>query len=169
MPTYGKVFCIIDFGRAIFRVGETWFVSDDYERGGDADGQYIFHHLQRSGRKEVYPNPSFDLCRYAVSILDALYPEQPAEIPDGAILSKEGEWTVKETKSPFWNLIWSWLVDDKGANVLREENGEERFPDFDLYIHIAEHVHSAKPQEQIFKEIFKGFQSDGDGEYPLFC
>ena len=37
IPTYGKIFRIIDFGRAIFRVGEKWFVSDDYEEGGDAE------------------------------------------------------------------------------------------------------------------------------------
>lgn len=175
VPTYGKIFCIIDFGRAIFRVQDTWFISDDYERGGDAEGQYTFDHLKKSGREVVYPNPSFDLCRYAVSILEALYPEQPTEKLDGAVLSEEGDWRVMETESPFWNLIWSWLIDDHGRNVLREADGEERFPDFDLYIHIAEHVHNAKPQDQIHKEIFKSFLIDpknvGDWEtvYPLFC
>lgn len=175
VPTYGKIFCIIDFGRSVFRVQDTWFISDDYERGGDAEGQYLFNGLKKSGRDDVYPNPSFDLCRYAVSILEALYPEQPIEKLDGAVLSEEGEWRVMETESPFWNLIWSWLIDDEGRNVLREPDGAERFPDFDLYIHIAEHVHGAKPQEQIHKEIFKGFLIDakdvGEWEtvYPLFC
>ena len=174
VPTYGKIFCIIDFGRSVFRVQDKWFISDDYERGGDAEGQYTFEHLKKSGRAEIYPNPSFDLCRYSVSILEALYPEQPIERLDGAVLSDEGGWRVMETESPFWNLIWSWLIDDKGCNVLRDSDGTERLPDFDLYIHIAEHVHNARPQDQIHKEIFKGFLFDakdiGEWEtvYPLF-
>ena len=174
VPTFGKIMCLIDFGRAVYRVGEQWFVSDDYDMGGDAEGQYVFGHLLKSGRP-IYPNPSFDLCRYAVSVIDALYPEQPAEKPDGAILSQEGLWKVNETVSPFWNLLWSWLIDDNGNNVLREEYGEERFPDFDLYQHISEKVTNCKPQDQIRKEIFSGFQIARDSIgadvklYPLFC
>jgi hypothetical protein len=174
VPTFGKIMCLIDFGRSVYRVGEQWFVSDDYDMGGDAEGQYVFGNLLKGG-KPIYPNPSFDLCRYAVSVIDALYPEQPAEKPDGAILSQEGLWKVNETVSPFWNLLWSWLIDDNGNNVLREEYGEERFPDFDLYQHISEKVTNCKPQDQIRKEIFSGFQIARDSIgadvklYPLFC
>ena len=175
VPTFGKIMCLIDFGRAVYRVKEQWFVSDDYDMGGDAEGQYIFGSLLKGSEKPIYPNPSFDLCRYAVSVIDALYPEQPAEKPDGAILSQEGLWKVNETVSPFWNLLWSWLIDDNGNNVLREEYGEERFPDFDLYQNISEKVTNCKPQDQIRKEIFSGFHVARDSLgsevklYPLFC
>lgn len=173
VPTYGKIFRIIDFGRAIFRVGEKWFISDDYEEGGDADGQYNFGPLANHKEPMIYPNPSFDLCRYAVSVLEALYPEVPIENLEGVILSKEDDWTIHETVSPLWNLLWTWLVDEEGKNVLRDEDGTERFPDFDLYQHISQHVFSAKPQEQIHKTIFSQFVSKdvGDWEtvYPLFC
>jgi hypothetical protein len=173
VPTYGKIMCIIDFGRSIFRLGEEWYISDDYERGGDAEGQYSFDYLQKPGEKTIYPNPSFDLCRYAVSVIDALYPEQPTEKLDGAVLSKEGRWTVHETESPFWNLLWSWTIDDRGRNVLRDEDETERFPNFDLYQHISEHVSSCKPQDQIHKEIFAGFKVPSvpadTKKYPLFC
>jgi hypothetical protein len=174
VPTYGKIFRIIDFGRAIFRVGEKWFISDDYEEGGDADGQYNFGPLKNAKEPEIYPNPSFDLCRYAVSVLEALYPEMPIENLEGAVLSKEDDWVVRETVSPLWNLLWTWLVDEEGKNVLRDEDGTERFPDFDLYQHISQHIFNAKPQEQIHKEIFREFVSKGEvGDwetvYPLFC
>jgi hypothetical protein len=177
VPTYGKILCLIDFGRAIFRLGETWYYSDDYECGGDAEGQYRFGPLAK-GEKPLYPNPSFDLCRYAVSVIDVLYPDQPAELLEGGVISNEGTWTVKETESPFWNLLWSWLIDDRGKNVLKDEDGEERFPDFDLYQHISEHVTNCKPQDQIHRDIFAGFKvpANAEGElsavvkkYPLFC
>ena len=175
VPTYGKIFRIIDFGRAIFRVGEKWFISDDYEEGGDADGQYNFGPLANPKEPIINPNPSFDLCRYAVSVIEALYPEMPIENLEGAVLSKEDDWVVRETVSPLWNLLWTWVVDDEGKNVLRDEDGTERFPDFDLYQQISQHVFSAKPQEQIHKKIFEEFVSQekgvGDWEtvYPLFC
>jgi hypothetical protein len=175
IPTYGKLFRIIDFGRAIFRVGEKWFISDDYEEDGDAEGQYNFGPFQKKEKDAVYPNPSFDLCRYSVSILEGLFPERPEAKADGLLLSKEGDWEVRETEHPLFNLLWSWLIDDEGKNVLQDEDYTERFPDFDLYSHISCHVFSAKPQEQITKDIFKNYKVKaseiGDWEtiYPLFC
>jgi hypothetical protein len=177
VPTYGKIFRIIDFGRAIFRVGEKWFISDDYEEGGDADSQYNFGASTNPKEPIVYPNPSFDLCRYAVSVIEALYPEMPVENLDGNILSSEDDWIIHDTVSPLWNLLWSWLIDTDGKNVLRDEDGTERFPDFDLYEHISKSIFSAKPQEQIHKDIFSEFvlkgndANVGDWEtvYPLFC
>ncbi len=175
VPTYGRILRLIDFGRAIFRVGEEWFISDDYERGGDAEGQYNFGRIQRERKPTIYPNPSFDLCRYAVSIMEALFPEMPIENLEGAILSQEGNWLVRETESPLWNLLWTWLLDSDGKNVLREENGDERFPDFDLYQHITENVTNVKPQDQLHRPIFSSYtvpaNSVGDWEtiYPLFC
>jgi hypothetical protein len=177
IPTFGKIFRIIDFGRAIFRVGDKWFASDDYETGGDAEGQYNFEAIRtmRESKPKVYPNPSFDLCRYAVSVLEGLFPSRPAELLDGLLLSKEGDWEIRETESPLFNILWSWTMDDHGCNVLHDENYNERFPDFELYIHIAKHVHGAKPQEQLQKTLFDQFKMDvskvGEWEtvYPLFC
>ena len=173
VPTYGKILRIIDYGRSIFRVGSKWYASDDYNSGGDAGGQYSFECIKNNNEKKIYPNPSFDLCRYAVSVIEALYPEMPIENLEGQVLSKEEGWTIRETESPLWNLLWSWLIDIDGKNVLRDEDGTERFPDFDLYQHITEKVANAKPQEQIHKDIFKGYKVDAPGDwenvYPLFC
>jgi len=183
IPTFGKIFRIIDFGRSIFRVGEKWFISDDYAKGGDADSMYNFPEQGTMYREEkpiVYPNPSFDLARLAVSVIDALFSEIPDEKKDGLILSQEENWIIKETVSPLYNMLWSWIIDDSGCNILREENGDERFPDFDLYSHGAAHMVAGKPQDQISRDIFKQFRIEQkdieewelDGQngqvYPLF-
>lgn len=174
VPTYGKIMRIIDFGRSVFRVGEKWFISDDYEVGGDAAGQYNFGPAAVPEKPTIYPNPSFDLCRYSVSIIEALFPVQPPEKEGGSVLNTEGDWIIRETKSPLWNLLWSWLLDDKGHNVLNAQDGREKFPDFDLYQHIAEHVFTIKPHEQLRNpafDIFKTKETPGDWEtvYPLFA
>jgi hypothetical protein len=173
IPTYGRILRIIDYGRSAFRIGTQWFVSDDFARGGDAEAQYSFGEFKVDRAEDVYPNPSFDLSRYAVSIMEPLFPKFPAEKEGGEILTQEDSWVIKESVSPLWNLLWSWLVDDKGKNILRNEDGTERFPDFDLYETIAAHVFMAKPQEQVRKEIFKQYSVDeiptGQKVYSLFC
>jgi len=175
IPTYGKILRIIDYGRSVFRIGTQWFVSDDFAKGGDAQAQYSFGEFTIDSSPTVYPNPSFDLSRYAVSIMEPLFPEFPPEKEGGAILNEEGSWKIKETVSPLWNLLWSWLIDDTGKNILRDQGGMERFPDFDLYETIAAHVFTAKPQEQIRKEIFAQYSilpdqvPEGQKVYSLFC
>ena len=174
VPTYGKLFRIIDFGRAIFRINDQLFFSDDFKTGNDAEGQYCFKPLSNKVSTEILPNPSFDLSRLAVSLFDALFPDAPAEKEGGLTLSAEPGLTIEETVSPLYNVLWSWMLDDEGRNVLVEPSGEERFPDFDLYKHIAEHVHGAIPCHQFSKAAFDRFQVNpskvGDvKKWSLFC
>lgn len=174
VPTYGKIFRLIDFGRAIFTVNNVLFVSDDFKKGNDADGQYKFSPLVHNPKDEVPPNSSFDLSRLAVSLFEALFPEKPEDNSSGRILSEEEGLVVRESVSPLYNCLWSWMVDDEDRNILMEADGTERFPDFDLYNHIAAHVHKAVPEEQIRKEAFSRFitkenVSESETAYPLYC
>ena len=177
VPTFGKLFRLIDYGRAIFRINQNIFISDDFKAGNDAEGQYCFKPLHPRPAPEdiVAPNPSFDLCRLAVSLFESLFPDPPAAAEGGKILSSEEDLEVRETVSPLYNILWSWMVDDEGRNVLIEPDGEERFPDFDLYKHIAAHVHGAVPSRQFSSPAFDRFQvkpSDVGGSekvWSLFC
>jgi hypothetical protein len=160
VPTYGKLFRIIDFGRAIFTINSNQFISDDFKAGNDADGQYAFKPLHMRSKQEILPNPSFDLCRLSVSLFEALFPEAPEDKVEGAILSSEEDLEVIETVSPLYNVLWSWLIDDEGRNVLITPSGDERFPDFDLYKHVAAHVHTAVPARQFLHPAFGRFLVD---------
>ena len=158
VPTYGKLFRIIDFGRAIFTINDQLFFSDDFKAGNDAEGQYSFRPLHPKPSPEVLPNPSFDLSRLAVSLFEALFPDTPEKKEGGAQLSSEEGLEVWETESPLYNVLWKWMLDDAGKNVLVEPSGDERFPDFDLYKHIAAHVHDAVPSRQFSEPAFDRFQ-----------
>ena len=174
VPTFGKIFKIIDFGRAIFSVNGAMYISDDFREDNDAGEQYAFSPLCEGYEKEVSPNPSFDLCRLAVSLLGSLFPVKPDEIEDGDVLSKEKGLVVRETVSELYNLLWSFMIDDAGKNIFINPDESERFPNFDLYKHIAEWVHVAVPAEQVGKAIFRGFvisgaiSGEGKRVYPLF-
>jgi len=175
VPTYGKIFRIIDFGRAIFTLNSQMFISDDFKEGNDAEGQYEFVPLVKKVRKEILPNPSFDLCRLAVSMIDGIFPKKPSTVTNGRILSKEKDLTVVETVSPLYNMIWEWMIDDNGENLYINPDGSERFPSFDLYKHIAAAVHRAIPSYQIMNPIFDSYQisasdvAEGTKTYSLFC
>ena len=159
VPTFGKIFTIIDFGRSIFRLGRHLWVSDDHWPDQDAGDQYNFGPFFDHSKPKVSPNPSFDLCRLAVSLIDGLFDEPPQKKKgkETPIMSEEGSWKVYETKSPLYNLLWSWTINDAGQTVYETEEGEEKYEGFDLYIRIAQDVHSAVPKDQLHRPVFQQF------------
>ena len=171
VPTYGKIFRLIDFGRSIFTINGKMFVSDDFRQGNDAAGQYSFTPLFSNPKEICPPNPSFDLARLAVSVFEALFPERPANAPSKVILSEEEGMVVRESVSPLFNILWTWMVDEEDKNILMEPDGTERYPDFDLYKRIAASCKNACPEEQIYKKPFSNFITEEPVTatcYPLF-
>ena len=161
VPTYGKIFHIIDFGRAIFRVGHRQWISDDYIGDNDAAGQYNFGPIYNPRKPKVVPNMSFDLARFAVSCLEEIFPDQPPKKKRSPVkLSEEPGRTMWETTSPLFNMLWNWLLTDKGENVLWDADDEDRYPDFRLYEVIARSCFNAVPSEQLTKAPFAAFRCD---------
>ena len=171
VPTYGKIFRIIDFGRAIFKLNEHTFISDDFSEGNEAEGQYAFEPLVSDPKVVINPNPSFDLCRLAVSLFDGLFPTPPAEKEGGRILNNESGMVIRETESELCNMLWEWMIDDDNKNILISPDGSERFPSFDLYRHIARYIHNAVPSKQLERAMFQKFKTDlatTETCYPMF-
>ena len=80
VPTYGKIFKIIDFGRAIFTFKNKVYKNDVFSRNGEAGGQYSYPHQVSFLKDKVNdrynkigePNYNFDLCRLAMTILEEI-------------------------------------------------------------------------------------------------
>ena len=51
VPTYGKVFKIIDFGRSIYKLKDKVVYSDDFLEGNDAGNQYNFGDFKDESKK----------------------------------------------------------------------------------------------------------------------
>lgn len=175
IPTFGKLFRLIDFGRAIFKVNQTLFFSDDFRPGNDAAEQFNFGEIYDPNEEEVLPNPSFDLSRFTVSVFEAIFPSSPPIKKKPAVLSQEDGLKMMETESELYNVLWSWLLTDTKENVLMEADGKEKYPDFELYKVIAAHVHNAVPSQQIKKPLFEEFRvkrksiAENQKIYSLFC
>jgi hypothetical protein len=141
VPTYGKIFKLIDFGRSIYRFNEKIFCSDSFANGGDAATQYNCEPYMNENKPRIDPNYSFDLCRLGCSIYDFI---------------------IEDDKNPgdfdeLQKTIYRWCTDDKGKNVLYMSNGEERYPNFKLYKMISRTVHKHTPENQLEYPFFKQF------------
>ena len=145
VPTFGRLFKIIDFGRSIYKYNGKMFCSDSFQNGGDAATQYNTEPYFNDKKPRLEPNYSFDLCRLACSIFDYLVDDLD-EVKD---LSK---------CDPVKRLIVEWCLDDKGINLLYKNNGADRYPDFKLYKMIARCVHKHTPQLQLERPEFKSFE-----------
>jgi len=145
VPTYGRLYKIIDFGRAIYKYKGRIFCSDSFQLGGDASTQYNTEPYFNDKKPRLEPNFSFDLCRLACSIFDYVVEDMD---------------DIKNINdcSPLVRVIVDWCIDDNGINVLYKNNGAERYPDFKLYKMIARHVHKHTPQNQLDRDEFKKYK-----------
>jgi hypothetical protein len=137
VPTHGRIFKLIDFGRAIYKYNGKLFCSDSFSSSGDAATQYNCEPYFNAAKPRIDPNPSFDLCRLGCSLLDF----------------------VKEPDVQA--IVSDWCNDDAGKSVLYKSNGQERYPDFKLYKMIARTVHHLVPEKQEFLNAYiveQGFE-----------
>jgi len=135
VPTHGKIFKIIDFGRAILTYKNKTYMNDVFSRQGEAGGQYSYPHqvpfLHHKGGKSE-PNYHFDMCRLAMTILE--------EIPK----DKTSETTI------------SFL-----ENLCKDRDGEsfcEMTDDFNLYVSIARNACNSLPRNVIDDPLFRGYR-----------
>ena len=106
VPTFGRIFKIIDFGRSIFKFDGKVFCSDSFQTGGDAATQYNTEPYFNEKKPRLQPNYSFDLCRLACSIFDYVI-DDFEEMKD-----------LSKIEDPVKRLIFEWCLDDKGINML---------------------------------------------------
>ena len=144
VPTYGRIYKIIDFGRAIYSFNGKTICSDSYHPKGDAATQYNFEPYFNEKKPRLKPNKSFDLCRLACSLYDFFVDDVENE---------------NKIKNPVAKLIIKWTKDDKGRNILYKNNGEERYPDFKLYKMIVRTVHNHIPENELSNPLFSAYKS----------
>jgi len=138
VPTHGKIFKIIDFGRAIFTFHNKVFLNDVFSKYGEAGGQYSYPSqvdflIEDKDEDEIIkPNYHFDLCRLSMTILEELDTNK-----------------YSETFLIFLHDMCKNHVDESFCDMS---------DDFRLYVCIGRDACNALPREIILKEIFKGYR-----------
>ena len=138
VPTFGRIFKIIDFGRAIYKFNSKLICSDSFHKSGDAATQYNCEPYYNEKKPIVEPNYSFDLCRLGCSLFDFFIDD----VDDVEAECKKSRLTA---------LVVDWITDDNGRNILYKQSGIDRYPDFKLYKMIARTVHNKVPSQQLLK------------------
>jgi hypothetical protein len=151
VPTYGRIYKLIDFGRAIYRYQNKMFCSDSFAPEGDAHSQYNCEPFMNEKKPRLEPNYSFDLCRLGCSMYDFIVDEEMAESGDHCINE-----AINVDK-----IIRHWCADDEDKNVVYKKSGQERYPNFKLYKMIARTVHRHTPKAQLESPVFAGFKHVG--------
>jgi hypothetical protein len=146
VPTYGRIYKIIDFGRAIYKFRGSVMCSDSFHNKGDAATQYNCEPYLNKNKPRLEPNYSFDLCRLGCALFDFILDEEEDDNED-----------IDKIKSPILKIIAGWCKDDKGRNIMYKNNGEERYPDFKLYKMIARTVTNHIPSKVIEHPYFDRF------------
>jgi hypothetical protein len=146
VPTYGRIYKIIDFGRAIYKFRGAVMCSDSFHNKGDAATQYNCEPYLNKNKPRLEPNYSFDLCRLGCALFDFIIEEEEDDNED-----------IDKIKSPILKIIAGWCKDDKGRNIMYKTNGEERYPDFKLYKMIARTVTTHIPSKVIDNPYFDRF------------
>ena len=147
VPTYGRIFKMIDYGRAIYKCNGNIFCSDSFQGGNDASTQYNTEPYFNDSKPRLDPNYSFDLCRLACSLYDFI------------IDDLEDEKDIKDLSKceSHVRIICEWCLDDNNINVLYKTNGAERYPGFKLYKMISRYVHKHIPKSQLERKEFARF------------
>lgn len=150
VPTYGKIFKIIDFGRAIYNYNGLRFCSDSFAPSGDAHTQYNCEPYMDENKPRLDPNFSFDLCRLGCSLYDFVIDDD----------------NNQKNYDELQQLVYEWCLDDNKKNILYKQNGEERYPNFKLYKMIARTVHKQRPADQLSRKIFKNYIVSSPNDIP---
>ena len=138
VPTYGKIFKIIDYGRSIFTYHNKVYMNDVFSIHGEAGGQYTYSkqvEFLKDDSKDFNQEPSkhFDLCRLAITILDELSEEN-----------------IKNEN--LCNLLKLLSTDKFGNNFCNSPDN------FELYINISKNAINSLPKDILQNELFNPYR-----------
>ena len=144
IPTYGKLFKIIDFGRSIFTYQKKTFMNDVFSKYGEAEGQYT-HPPQVSFLKTdlsnvVYPSYYFDLCRLAITMIDEIRYNHDDDLEES------------DEYQTFLEFLKYLVTDVNGCRLDKEEDN------FDIYIKISRDAKNTLPRDVIVNPFFHEYR-----------
>ena len=140
IPTYGKLFKIIDFGRSIFTFRKKTYMNDVFSKYGEAEGQYTHppqvSFLKTNYKDMIYPSYHFDLCRLAITMIDEIRYNHDDDLEDN------------DNYQYFLSFLKHLVTDKDGVRLDKLED------DFDLYIKIAKNSVNSLPRDVLVNPFF---------------
>jgi len=148
VPTFGKIFKIIDFGRSIITYKNKLFLNDAFSKYGEAEGQYQYSSSipfmpAKDGTK---PSPYFDLCRLAITMLDEIRYNYDDEIDETS------DEDLEEKYDDLLDFLKFVATDKNGVRLDKEDDN------FKLYINISKNAKNSHPIDIISNKYFNDYR-----------
>ena len=148
IPTYGKIFKIIDFGRSVLTFKKKLFLNDAFSKFGEAEGQYKYSSSVpfmpvKDGSE---PSPYFDLCRLAITMLDEIrynYDDEIDEVDDDEL---------EEKYDDLIGFLKYVATDQNGVRLDKEDDN------FKLYVKISKDAKNSHPRDIITHDYFSDYR-----------
>ena len=135
IPTFNKIYIIIDWERATFVFNDVYYYNNVYLSNNDCSGQYYYHTYNSSNKKIKLPNMSFDITFLISSIMNFY----------------EEETNLSLNKELFYYFID--ILIDKNGNIINYNNQS-----FSLYEYISNNSINGIPKNRLCDSIFKKFK-----------
>ena len=148
VPTYGKIFKIIDFGRSILTFKKKIFMNDAFSKYGEAEGQYKYSSSIpfMNPNKGTNPSYSFDLCRLSITILDEVRDRYEDSV------DTDNDETIIQKYDNLMDFL-KYTTTDKYGTRLDKEND-----DFSLYINISKNAENSLPTDILTNDFFNEYR-----------
>jgi len=162
IPTYNRIYKIIDFGRAIYEFQGQRFCSDSFASPeGDASTQYNCKPYLVPNKPVIEPNPSFDLCRLACAIYDFVMDPDLSDDEYEEDTDNDDEDDIRHLDKDL--LPASDDEDEEDPNDIWEDTGseEEDEPETQFAKTIAQWCEDDKGKNMLYK-------ASGSERYPCF-
>lgn len=144
VKTYGKIWKIIDFGRAIYKYNGRNLWSSNFNAKGEAKSQFNCPPYYNTSKDLITPTYSFDLCRLGCSLFDFFC----EDIDDWR--QAEENMLLDETKLTNLYAFICWLCKDGlNKNILYKSLNKERYSGFLLYKMITRKVTHTTPENAL--------------------
>ncbi len=135
IPTFNKIYIIIDWERSIFEYNNILYYNNVYLSNNDCSGQYYYDTYNSTNKKIKLPNLSFDITFLISSIMN--FYEEESNI---------------DLNIDIFNYFIDILIDKKG-NIINYNNQS-----FSLYENISNNSINGIPKNRLMDSIFKKFK-----------
>lgn len=156
VPSFGKIYKFIDFGRSTYNYKGKVFCSDSYGPDGDAAGMFNTEPYFNENKRRLDPNHSFDIVRLVVSIYDYYF---KASMSSTIKYVPQPNSIYRKCKT-FESMILDIAKDDHGQNIVYKNNGITRYEGFKIYKMIVRTIHGKTPDEELQRKCYNIFKID---------
>lgn len=152
VPTYGRCYKLIDFGRSMFQWNGQTYASNAFQKTGDAYQQYNCEPFYDASKPRVDANFSFDVGLLASVVFSEIMYDSQTDV----LHTSPHDPFIRD--NALRSFIAELCMDDQGTNLAFKSDGTDRYSKFKLYIMMARRMHMHTPDRVLSHSFFQAYR-----------